>query len=107
MNELWEAIHRNDGKTIRQAVEKMTAKEINNRKNSPLHLVCGGFVGEKVEALTALLRKPGIDVNIKDTNGITPIEGAVSGSWCKLASVKLLLSHPMIELKQGLEEKVR
>ena len=98
------AIDVNDGTGIRQVVEEMSAEDIN--KGRALHQACDGLWRPEdhghLEALTALLRKPGIDVNIKDSNGKTPLE--VSAKWCKFEAVTLLLSHPMIELSQGLED---
>ena len=85
----------------------MSSREINTGDDeygdTPLHVACGYY--NNVPAAAALLQTPGIEVNMKDTYGCTPIMLALN--WCNKEVVVVMLRDIRVELgEEGLDGQV-
>ena len=103
---LCRAIDDKDEATWRQLLGEMSSREMNNGDevdgDTPLHASC---YSNNVPAAAALLQTPGIEVNIKNRYGITPIMEAVR--WCYKEVVEVMVRDGRVELAEGLEEQGR
>ena len=103
---LCRAICDKDEATWRQLLGVMTSRETNTAGDEygsrPLHWACAK---NNVPAAVDLLQTPGIEVNVLNSYGNTPIIWAV---WdCNREVVEVMVRDSRVELGEGLEKQVR
>ena len=101
---LRDAIRNKDEATWRQILCEMSSREINTGDDeygsTPLHKAC---INNNVPAAAALLQTPGVEVNINNRNGDTPIMVAVK--CCHKEVLEVMVRDGRVELEEGLEEQ--
>ena len=101
---LHNAIRGSDGDTWRQLLDVMTVEDINTRDENGytgLHWAC---CYNNVPAVAALLQTPGLEVDVQNSWGNTPVMLAVR--CCNLELVQLLVNDRRVEVCQCLDEHV-
>lgn len=94
-SQLMSAISSNDNETVFELLKNMNIEAINRNEEyeTALHVACDK---KNHDALDAMLAKTGIDVNVKDINGLTPLHTALNSN--NLQAVGKLLGRLDIDV---------